>query len=172
MSGPYQQSPQLFCNLGDRFQAVEVADSSGYWDSTHLGRGLSRIDFNRDGKNDFLISHVGETSALMLNESPSENHWLQLRLVGVESERDAVGTRITIQFAGRESTAWVIGGDGYLARNESIVSFGLGNADVVDQVVVQWPSGVRQQFENVSADQRVLLLENQSDPYRYETTKP
>ncbi|MCA9137024.1 MAG: VCBS repeat-containing protein [Planctomycetales bacterium] len=163
MSGPFRQLPQLFCNLGDQFQLVEVADPSGYWQAPHLGRGLARLDFNRDGKLDFAISHVGETSALMINETQSDHHWLQLQLVGVQSERDAVGAKLIAHYSGRKTHQWVVGGDGYLARNEPTVSFGLGDAKLIDQLEIQWPSGATQAFANVSVDKRILIIEGEDD---------
>lgn len=163
MSGPFRQQPQLFCNLGDHFQLVDVADPSGYWQSKHLGRSLARLDFNRDGKMDFAISQLGETSALMINGTTTDHHWLQLKLVGVQSERDAIGAVITASFSGQQSTEWVIGGDGYLAKNESTVSFGLGDADRVDTLEIQWPSGATQSFADISVDTRILIIEGEDD---------
>nr|WP_161501348.1 FG-GAP-like repeat-containing protein [Rhodopirellula sp. SM50] len=163
MVGPFEQLPQLFGNLAGRFQQVDVADSSGYWTTGHLGRSMATLDFNRDGRNDVVISHVGETTALLLNETPTRHHWLQLRLVGVQSERDAIGAKVTVHVADQQLTGWVIGGDGYLAKNEAVVSFGLGDANSVDQIQVQWPSGVHQQFGPTAVDRRILLIENQSD---------
>ena len=145
--GPFKQHAQLFSNLGDRFKLTDVADPSGYWSDAHLGRALARLDFNRDGKNDFVVTHLGERSALLLNETPSDNHWLQVRLVGVQSERDAVGARVRVRAGEREWTDWVISGDGYLCRNEAVVSFGLGNATKVDEIVIDWPSGVQQTLD-------------------------
>ena len=167
MSGPFEQLPQLFCNLGDKFQQVDVADSSSYWQTGHLGRALARLDFNRDGKNDFVVTHLGETSALMLNQTPTSGHWLQLQLAGVDSERDAVGARVRIQVGERESTDWVIGGDGYLCRNEQVVSFGLGEATRVDEIVIDWPSGQRQTMNDVPVDRRILIVEGDPKPFTF-----
>ncbi|WP_419581399.1 FG-GAP-like repeat-containing protein [Stieleria magnilauensis] len=163
MVGPFEQLPQLFGNLAGRFQLVDVADPSGYWATGHLGRSVATLDFNRDGRTDVVISHVGETTALLMNETATPHHWLQLRLVGVQSERDAIGAKITVHVADQQLTGWVIGGDGYLAKNEAVVSFGLGDANSVDQIQVQWPSGVDQQFGPTAVDRRILLIENQSD---------
>ena len=165
MKGAFEQLPQLFCNLGDRFQQLEVADPSDYWQTRHLGRSMARLDFNRDGKNDLVITHVGETSALLLNETDVSNHWLQLQLIGVQSERDAIGAKIRVRFGSRESTEWVIGGDGYLCRNESLVSFGLRDQASIDELTVTWPSGRVQTFHNLAADLRLLVIENQSQPF-------
>ncbi|MCO8122300.1 FG-GAP-like repeat-containing protein [Stieleria sp. TO1_6] len=168
MSGPFEQLPQLFANLGGRFESVAVDDPSGYWQTPHLGRGLARLDFDRDGSSDIVITHLGERSALLLNQTKSNHHWLQLVLVGVQTERDAIGCAVTIQCGDRRSTEWMVGGDGYLVRNEAVISFGLGEAATIDQVEVRWPSGSRQQFENLDSDRRYLIVENQSEPFLVE----
>ncbi len=166
--GPFQQPLQLFRNVGDQFQLAVVTDASQYWSSQHVGRGLATLDFNRDGREDLVITHLGEPSALLLNQTPSENHWLQLELIGVESERDAVGARIRIRFGDQESTDWVIAGDGYLSHNEAVVSFGLGNASRVDEIAIHWPSGHQQIIRDVPADRRLLVIENQQDPFTFD----
>ena len=101
----------------------------------------------------------------LLNQTAADNHALQVQSVGVESERDAIGARIRIEVGNRQSTDWVIGGDGYLCRNEAVVSFGLGDASTVDQIEIEWPSGVSQKLVHVAADRRILIVENESAPF-------
>jgi tetratricopeptide (TPR) repeat protein len=159
MSGPFRQKSQLFANLGKQFQEVTVSDPSGYWSQPHLGRAMARIDFNRDGKNDLVVTHLNEPSALLMNESKTPGHWLQLQLVGVESERDAVGAKVTVESEDLRWTEWAVGGDGYLCRNEAVVSFGLGTATKIDRVQIQWPSGANQILNNTGIDHRILVVE-------------
>ncbi len=163
----FQQPAQLFCNLGARFQQVEVEDDSDYWSKNHLGRGLARLDFNRDGRMDFVVTHLGEESALLVNQTQAENHWLQLSLVGVSSERDAIGAKIQVRFDSSQLSEWVTAGDGFLCRNEVLASFGLGEIDVVDQITIEWPSGRRQTIETIKADQRLLVIENEPEPFAW-----
>ena len=163
LNAPFLQPAQLFRNAGGRFEMMEVADSSGYWQRDHVGRALAKLDFDRDGKQDFVVTHVGESSALMLNRTDSKQHWLQLEVVGVASERDAVGTRVVVRKAGLELTEWLNSGDGFLCRNEQVMFFGLGDAATLDEVVIHWPSGKRQVLNDVAADQRYLLVEGQSE---------
>jgi tetratricopeptide (TPR) repeat protein len=165
MSGPFKQLSQLFINLGDRFQVAEVDDASGYGQTPHLGRALARLDFNRDGKNDMVITHLSEASALLLNQTQTSNHWMQLQLVGVRSERDAIGAKIKVKLGDRSLWEWVIGGDGYFCRNEAVVSFGLGDAARVDELSIDWPSGVSQTITNVAVDQRILIVEDDAQPF-------
>ncbi len=164
-SAPFRQPPQLFANLGGRFELVDVSDSSKYWNDSHVGRGLARLDFDRDGKSDIVITHLEQPSALLLNQTSTDHHWLQLRLVGTSSERDSVGARIRVRCGQFESTDWVIAGDGYLSHNEELVCFGLGKATKIDQIIIDWPSGSGQVFKKIPADQRLLIIENEDEPY-------
>ncbi|QDT06635.1 ASPIC and UnbV [Rubripirellula lacrimiformis] len=159
-SGPFRQRCQLIRNEGGKFKQVEVKRNSGYWDQGHLGRGLAKLDWNRDGKTDFVVTHLGERSALLLNQTQSGHHWLQIHLVGTKSERDGTGALIRVQVGKCERVEMVTAGDGYLCRNESVVSFGLGAATQAD-VIVDWPSGETQAIGTVAADQRIQVIESQ-----------
>lgn len=162
----FEQPMQLFCNLGDRFELTAVEDGSGYWSDMHVGRGVARLDWNRDGKSDFVVTHLGERSALLVNRTDSSHHWLQVVLQGVESERDAVGARVTLRLAeGRELTRWVTAGDGFFCRNEPVVAFGLGQLASVESMTVIWPSGRIQKITAPPVDRRLLVIENESQAF-------
>lgn len=165
---PFHQPPQLFANLGNQFRLTDVTDSSNYWSGNYLGRGMARIDFDRDGKFDIVITHLGDPTALLLNKTKTDNHWLKVKVVGTESERDAIGTKVTIRAGDQTWTNWAIAGDGYLCRNEAVIPFGLGNATEIDQLTVQWPSGKQQSFAKIAADQQVLLIQNQPEPFIFD----
>lgn len=165
---PFEQPAQLFRNRGDRFELTKVEDPSGYWDQKHLGRGLARVDINRDGRSDLVITHLGETSALLVNRTVTGNHWLQVQVVGVECERDAVGARVVVESEGERFTSWVTAGDGYLARNEAALHFGLGEDAGPVQVEVHWPSGRTQVFRGVPVDGRILIVEGDEQPFLLE----
>jgi hypothetical protein len=167
LNAPFFQPAQLFRNVGGRFELMEVADDSGYWQRDHVGRALAKLDFDRDGRQDFVVTHVGETSALLLNRTESTNHWFQLEIVGAVSERDAIGSRVVVRNGDVELTEWLNAGDGFLCRNEPLLSFGVGNALSLDEVVIHWPSGKRQIFRDVKADQRYLLVEGQAELFPF-----
>ena len=162
---PLQQSPQLFVNLGSRFQLSDVADASGYWQGAYLGRGMTRLDFNHDGKQDFLITHLDSPSALLMNQTETRNHWLAVQLVGTVSERNAIGTQVDVHDGDRVLSNWIVGGDGYLSRNQPTVNFGLGESDKVSKIVVTWPSGKQQTYSDIAADQYLLLVETDPEVY-------
>ncbi|EMI57530.1 FG-GAP-like repeat-containing protein [Rhodopirellula sallentina] len=163
---PFLQPTQLLANSGAGFSLVEMSRDAEYWQASYLGRGLARLDFDRDGRNDFVVTHTGQPSALLVNETPTKNHWLQVQLVGTESERDAIGSRVTVKWGNREAVQCVASGDGYLSRNENVVSFGLGTAIGPLQVLIRWPDGRQQVHHDVNVDQRVLVVENESEYFK------
>jgi len=162
---PLQQSPQLFVNLGSKFLLTEVQDASGYWQGAYLGRGMTRLDFNHDGKQDFLITHLDAPSALMMNQTETPNHWLAVQLVGTSSERNAIGAQVDVHLGEQVLSNWIVGGDGYLSRNQPTVNFGLGAADKVSKIVVTWPSGDQQVYADPAVDRYLLLVENDAEAY-------
>lgn len=173
--GTYKQPMQLFCNRGRRFQIPQVIDPSGYWDRRHVGRALATLDFNRDGLTDLVVTQVERPTALLINQtlsekvadgaSTTENHWLQLVLVGTQSERDAIGARVQLRTGEETQTRWVVSGDGYLCRNEPVIHFGLGKHANIDQIKIRWPSGRTQTMKGVSVDQRLLIVESESEVF-------
>lgn len=166
MDGDFRQLPQLFANRGGRLVLSEAAVDSSYWATPHLGRAMAKLDVNRDGRMDLVVTHLNEASALLMNETITPNHWVQFEFVGTESGRDAVGVRVEASIAGKLRYGWVTAGDGYLCRNESIIAMGIGEDEVVDELVVWWPSGRRQQFGSMKADCRYLITEGQDLPHQ------
>ncbi len=162
---PFQQPAQLFINRGDFFELQQPTDPSGYMARSHVGRALAVLDYDRDGMTDWIVSHVNEPSALLINKTDTMNHWLRLRLVGTHCERDAIGTRVDITIDSDIITRWLTAGDGYLAHNESVVTVGLAESQNVQRVEVTWPNGTQQRWNNVAADRSLLVVEGKDDFY-------
>lgn len=164
---PFEQPPQLFRNLGQNFELAKVEDPSGYWNSNHLGRGLARFDFNRDGRSDHVVTHLEAPTALLLNQTATSNHWLQIQLIGTQCERDAIGAKVTLRAGNRQLAGWVTAGDGFMSRNEAIVCFGLGDSVRVDEISIRWPDGREQRHENLGVDQRVLIIQSDRNVHAF-----
>jgi tetratricopeptide (TPR) repeat protein len=140
---PYEMPPQLFRNReGRAFQ--ELATPGAYFRGKYLGRGVARLDFNRDGRDDLAVTHLDHPAALLLNSSatttgPSPRS-LQLRCIATTSARDAIGTVVTVPTPTGKRVRQLITGDGYQARNESRLTIGLGH-DAAQGLRVDWPAG-------------------------------
>ena len=87
-------------------------------------------------------------------------------LEGVESPRDAVGARVTVEAAGRRLVRYKQGGGSYQSSSDPRLHFGLGDAQAVDRVEVYWPSGRRDHYEKLAAGARYRLREAAAKPVR------
>lgn len=163
-TAPYQQTAQLFRNLGEaRFEDAS-ARLGPYGKLPRVGRGTAFGDYDNDGDTDLLIANNGQPAALLRNEDPHRHHWIGLRCVGTKSNRSALGARITITAAGRTQSREVRTTASYLSSNDPRVLFGLGTARQVERLEVRWPSGATQQWEHLSADRYLTLKEGAPQP--------
>ncbi len=169
---PQKQPPQLFLNSSGAFELAAVDDPSGYWSDQHIGRSLARLDFNQDGLDDIIVSHIEAPTALLLNQTVQSNHFVQLQCVGTYSERDAVGTRVELRANGESTFHWVRSGDGYLCRNEQLLTIGLGQCEKIDGITVTWPNGMNQTFEAIEVDRKQLLVQGETFPFCYDRLDP
>ena len=124
---------------GGRF--ADASDRAGPpWRVDRLGRGLATGDLDNDGRVNLLILSQNQPLAYFHNRSAG-GHSLTLRLEGTESNRDAVGARVTVVAGGRRRNAWRIGGGSYQSASEGRLHFGLGDAERAEEIEVTWPSG-------------------------------
>ena len=95
---PFQMPPQFYVNQGyARFLEPAPGAAGPYFQRELLGRSLAAVDWNRDGRPDFVVSHLDAPVVLMTNETRHAGHWLKVKLRGVASARDAIGTRVTVE---------------------------------------------------------------------------
>ena len=108
------------------------------------------------------MSHLVCPAALLTNETTDVGHFLAIRLYGVQSSRDAIGTRIRVVADGVASFFQLTGGGSYLSSSERFVLCGLGDAARIDELRIQWPSGTTQTFQNPDTDQSLVAIEGRS----------
>ncbi len=97
--------------------------------------------------------------SLLVNDVRTANHWIAFRAIGVKSNRDGIGARITVKAGARTLVDEVRSGSSYISNNDMRVHFGLGGATKIDWVQVRWPSGLVERFENLSSDSIHALRE-------------
>jgi hypothetical protein len=146
----YAQPPHLFLNYGGgRFRDV-AADLGGGFASPKVARGLACGDFDNDGDLDLLLTTNQGPAFLYRNDLLNGNRSFRLRVTGTKSNRDGIGAVVRLFTPDGAQMRTVKTGSSYLSQSELPVTFGLGPRDTVRRVVVEWPSGLTQEFENVS----------------------
>jgi tetratricopeptide (TPR) repeat protein len=158
----YHMRAQFYWNMGGgRFLELAAGDVGEYFGRQHLGRGLARLDWNRDGQMDFVVSNIGERASLVTNLSEGVGRFLNVRLHATRTARDAIGTTVAVWAGGRRWRKQLVAGDGYMASNERVLQFGLGEVVVVDELEVQWPSGAASRLKMVPPEGDIDVVEGQ-----------
>jgi len=137
---------------------TEASAGTGLTDSS-LGEGAAVADMDADGDLDYYIARSQFAANRLYENDGNLHHYFGVKLTGRQSNRDAVGAKITVTVDGVSMVREVSGGSGFFSMNEMIQYFGLAQETVVDQVVIKWPSGRIRTFTNVSADQVLEVTE-------------
>lgn len=162
---PWKMTPQYYVNSGLGKFALQADTNLGdYFTRQQLGRGLTRVDWNADGLEDLVVSHLDTSAALLTNTTHQPGGFLGLRFVATRTARDAIGVIVDAVVTGQTATRQLVAGSGYMASNESQLYFGLGTADRVEKLTIQWPSGLVQVLHDLPRNSRWLLIEGRSDP--------
>lgn len=144
----YREPPLVALNHNRRFEKSNVGSEAPL-----AGRGAAFGDINNDGWPDVVVTALGATPQLFLNRGGTQ-HWLTIVLRGTLSNRDGLGSRLTVNGQTRFATP----AGSYLSSNDKRVHFGLGAATSA-KIEVVWPSGVRQKVDTLKVDQFLEIKE-------------
>jgi len=163
-----RELPLLLRNDGTTFSKVE-SDADVYFRTEHMGRGLAKLDWNYDGKEDLLFRNSDEASCLVENKSVSSGRCLKLKLIGVAANRKCVGAVIVLHLHdGRQLVRNVFGGGSYLSQSEAVVHLGIPEGATISHLTVQWPGNTSQSlrpcdFAEGLNDSRLIMIIQPSD---------
>ncbi|MFB3786534.1 MAG: CRTAC1 family protein [bacterium] len=156
----YESPNQLFRNNGHgTFTDVSAQAGPGF-QVRRSTRGGTFGDLDNDGDLDIVVSNSRREPTVLLNELRNGNHWINIRLEGVKSNRDGIGARVEVTAGGKKQMNEVRAGSSYQSHYDLRLHFGLGKAETIDQIRVAWPSGQVDTLPNVKADHFVKIKEN------------
>lgn len=139
---------------------TDVARDAGFFASRADSRGSAVADFDHDGDLDLAVVNQLGPLQLFKNTTSGAGHWLQVRLVGTESNTSALGSVVRVTAGGRQLMRQVIGGSSAHSQDGLVVHFGLGDATVVDHLQILWPSGLVSDLFDQPADSSLTVVEN------------
>jgi enediyne biosynthesis protein E4 len=155
---PFKTPNVLFRNLGGgKFE--ELLDLAGpAMKELHSSRGAAFGDFDNDGDMDILIMNINERPSLLRNDVSVSSHWLKVLLIGVESNRSAIGAQVTAAYGDRKQVQAVLAQSSYLSASDRRLHFGLGS-ETQASLDIRWPNGKEEMVADVAADQLVVIRE-------------
>jgi hypothetical protein len=143
-------------NTGKGF--VNITDAAGLTKPLAT-RGAAFGDLDNDGDIDVIVAQVNG-SPMILRNNGSKSHWLGIALAGTRSNRQGLGSRITVtDSSGSKQIFDVSTASSYLSASDPRVLAGLGTKTAVQTVEVRWPSGVVQTVKNPPIDKYLTITE-------------
>jgi hypothetical protein len=155
----YAQPPQLFINNGKGRFREAGEEAGGGFSLPKVGRGLAVGDFDRDGDQDILMTTNNGPAYLFRNDQTAGNRSIRFRLIGTKSNRNGIGARVKIFSGGVMQTRMIRSGSSYLSQSEMPATFGLGQRDKIERVVIDWPSGRSEEYKDLSAGHTHEVIE-------------
>ena len=166
-SHPLRDMQPLFVyrnNGDDTFTNVTPLDDPRYVGKFH---GMAFADMDRDGDPDMIINNGGiqlndRFQDLVLENTTTGKNWIHIRLEGTTANRGGIGARVTAEFNNKKLLQEVSAGEGFSSTNTPYLVFGLGDAKSVQNITVEWMSGVKQTTGPLAANQALLVKQGKS----------
>lgn len=157
--------PQLFRNKqGHSFTEIPADLLGSFFQQEHLGRGLVRLDWNKDGKMDFAVSNLHAPFALVTNRTQSSSTPVGVRLISMSGVRDGSGAKIRARISGRDHFRLAVAGGGYLTTNHQTYVFNVLSGAVFEELEVRWPDGDVQLWNMPAASDDLVLVKGRMLP--------
>lgn len=140
-----------------------------------IGRGSVVFDIENDGDLDLLVVNqkpvlaypVPSKTVLYRNDSGSKGNWLKVKLEGTNATLNGIGTRVKVVCANQKMMREIDGGgSSHLSQNSTIAHFGLGNATVIDSIIITWVGGKKQVILQQVPNQ-LITIEETPDKFSY-----
>ena len=158
----YAQPPLLFRNLGQgKFEDASQKVGPALRQAV-VGRGAAYADYDLDGDLDLLLTTNNGPGRLLRNDNGNQNDMLRIKTIGIRSNRDGIGAKVTLTTAkGEHLFAMVKSGSSYMSQSELPLTFGLGKpgTNTAVKVEIAWPSGRKDSINDVKPNQFITVQE-------------
>jgi Flp pilus assembly protein TadD/peroxiredoxin len=126
-------------------------------------RSFALADIDHDGRLEIILKNRNAPQVRVLHNAMRDiGPSISFRLRGTKSNRDAIGTAITVELGTTHQTKYLQAGSGFLSQHSKQVFFGLGDLKGPIRATVRWPSGLSQVFDRLPANHSIDLEEGSS----------
>ena len=142
---------------------TEVSGAVGL-DFPEDSRSFALADLDHDGRLEVILKNRNAPQLRILHNGMTDlGSSIAFRLRGQKSNRDAIGTSITIEVGTLRQTKYLQAGSGFLAQHSKEILFGVGKPEDSIRATLRWPSGVTQKFERIPVDHRIEIDEGSAE---------
>ena len=126
----------------------------------HDSRAVALADLWNDGSLDLIVANQGKQVSILKNTIESENNWIGFQLEGTESNKSAIGAKLTLEWDGQKQSQIVFGGIGFCSQNQRTIHFGIGTSMQVEKLTIKWPSGHEQVITTLEPNKKHKIVED------------
>jgi hypothetical protein len=157
----YAERSLLFHNRHDgKFDEVGLRAGPGLA-LKKVSRGLATADYDNDGDLEIMVSNMNDSPELLRHARKNPCHSVVVKTLGTRSNRDGIGTKVTLVAGGLTQYDEVRSGGSYLSSSDLRVHFGLGAATKIDRLELRWPSGQMDVVPSPPLDHLLVVKEGQ-----------
>ena len=157
----YKELPLLLRNDGKGIFQNMQASAGPVFHTRYCARGLAVGDYDNDGDTDAIFICLQDRPVLLRNNIGNNNAWIGFHLVGTRSNRDAIGSKLTVNLGGRNLVRWITGGASIFCSHDYRVIFGLGAkpGPQTISVEIRWPCGQTQTVAGLQPNRYHKIVE-------------
>lgn len=150
---------KLYMNMnGETFLDFSFASGA---DIDSDSRSVVAADFTGDGASDLLVASVGGGPLRLFQNKFPQGNRVSLDLIGVQSNRSAIGTRVIARCGDRKIIRDLFTANGFMGQGPAKLTIGIGEETQVDELSIRWPTGELETYSDVAAGTLTTIREGE-----------